>query len=122
MHTRILAKTNGHFPVRPDFGIRPVLLVFTYPTRGHSYGEQIAIIEQLPECLVQVEIVNVWNQLEYAARYGVLYIPTTIVLDAQQRVVTVNPDIVSADELRAQLAQACVNSVHRNSILTGVQG
>ena len=111
MYSRILARLRRH-PAQPSGSAgRPVLLVFTFPGGRHSYGEQIAIVEQLPEGLLNVEIVNAWDQLEFAAMYGVLYVPMTILLDAEQRVVAVNADVIDSETLCAQVKLASAESI-----------
>jgi len=51
-----------------------------------------------------VEIIDVTQQPEVAAQYGVWSLPTTIVLDTQRRVIAINQGVAHEKKLREQLA------------------
>jgi thioredoxin-like negative regulator of GroEL len=51
-----------------------------------------------------VEIIDVTQQPDVAAQYGVWSLPTTIVVDARRAVVAINQGVAPEHKLRAQLA------------------
>lgn len=88
---------------------RPSLLVFTSPTCAPCKLQQLPIIDRLlsdwPK-QVDLEIIDVAERPEVAARYGVWSVPTTIVLDGRRNVVAINQGVASDKKLRGQLEHA----------------
>ncbi len=85
---------------------RSGLLVFTSPTCAPCKLQQLPIIERILldwRDKIEVEIVDVTQQPDVAAQYGVWSLPTTIVLDAQHSVVAINQGVAAEHKLRAQL-------------------
>jgi thioredoxin 1 len=85
---------------------RSVLLVFTSPTCAPCKFQQLPIIDRIladGRDKIEVEIVDVTEQPDVAAQYGVWSLPTTIVLDAQRRVIAINQGVAHEKKLREQL-------------------
>lgn len=90
---------------RADTG-RSTVLVFTSPTCAPCKLQQLPIIDRILvdwRDKIEVEIVDVTEQPDVAAQYGVWSLPTTIVLDAQRRVIAINQGVAQEHKLRAQL-------------------
>ena len=86
---------------------RPLLLVYTFPTYVDDITGQLEAIKTLEHewhDRVDVTIVGAFDQLEDAARYGVMTVPTTILLNACGQVAFINEKVKSAEELRVQAA------------------
>ena len=88
---------------------RAAVLVFTSPTCAPCKLQQLPIID----CIlldwrdkIEVEIVDVTQKPEAAAQYGVWSLPTTIVLDAQRKVIAINQGVAHEHRLREQAARA----------------
>lgn len=87
---------------------RPCLIAFTYPSRRTGSATQISLLEKIKPAWsdrIDFEIVRVWDQLEYAAAFGVWFVPATILLDANQQVVRVNADVLTEAQLCEQFVQ-----------------
>jgi thioredoxin 1 len=85
---------------------RSGLLVFTSPTCAPCKLQQLPIVERVLidwRDKIEVDIIDVTQQPELAAQYGVWSLPTTIVLDAQRKVVAINQGVALEHKLRAQL-------------------
>jgi thioredoxin 1 len=85
---------------------RSGLLVFTSPTCAPCKLQQLPIVDRLLidwRDKIELEIIDVTQQPEVAAQYGVWSLPTTIVLDAQRNVVAINQGVAPEYKLRAQL-------------------
>lgn len=86
----------------------PVLLVFTAPgcsicrRKQHPAMEEVA--EELGEALSVSEI-DATSQPELAAQYGVVTVPSSVVIDASGNVQALNHGYASPDKLRHQLQQ-----------------
>jgi len=88
---------------------RSGLLVFTSPTCAPCKFQQLPIIDRILldwRDKIEVEIVDVTEQPDVAAQYGVWSLPTTIVLDAQRRVIAINQGVALEKKLREQIARA----------------
>jgi len=86
---------------------RATVLVFTSPTCAPCKLQQLPIIDRILvdwRDKIEVEIVDVTEQPDVAAQYGVWSLPTTIVLDAQRRVIAINQGVAHEKKLREQLA------------------
>ena len=85
---------------------RAAVLVFTSPTCAPCKLQQLPIIDRILvdwRDKIEVEIIDVTEKPDVAAQYGVWSLPTTIVLDAQRRVVAINQGVAQEHKLRAQL-------------------
>ncbi len=85
---------------------RSGLLVFTSPTCAPCKLQQLPIVDRILNDWrdkIEVEIIDVTEQSEVAAQYGVWSLPTTIVLDAQRNVVAINQGVAHEKKLRTQL-------------------
>jgi thioredoxin 1 len=86
----------------------PVLLVFTAPgcsickRKQHPAMEEVA--QELGEALSVSEI-DVTSQPELAAQYGVMTVPSSVVIDTNGNVQAINHGFASAEKLRLQLQQ-----------------
>ena len=86
---------------------RSRLLVFTSPTCAPCKLQQLPIIDRLLvdwRDQIEVEVIDVTEQPEVAAQYGVWSLPTTIVLNARREVVAINQGVAHERQLREQLA------------------
>ena len=86
---------------------RSGLLIFTSPTCAPCKLQQLPIIDRVLidwRDKIEVDIIDVTQQPELAAQYGVWSLPTTIVLDAQRKVIAINQGVASEQKLRTQLA------------------
>jgi thioredoxin 1 len=88
---------------------RSGVLVFTSPTCAPCKLQQLPIIDRILvdwRDKIEVEIIDVTQQPEVAAQYGVWSLPTTIVLDAQRRVIAINQGVAHEYKLREQIMRA----------------
>ena len=88
---------------------RAAVLAFTSPTCAPCKLQQLPIIDRILldwHDKIEVEIVDVTVRPEVAAQYGVWSLPTTIVLDAQRKVVAINQGVAHEKKLRDQLTSA----------------
>jgi thioredoxin 1 len=88
---------------------RAALLVFTSPTCAPCKLQQLPVVNQLMvdwRDKMDLSIIDVTEQPDVAKQYGVWSLPTTIVVDAQQRVVAVNQGVAQAKKLREQFERA----------------
>jgi len=88
---------------------RVALLVFTSPTCAPCKLQQLPIVDRIRldwHDKIEVEIVDVTEKPEAAAQYGVWSLPTTIVLDAQRKVIAINQGVAHEHRLREQIARA----------------
>ncbi len=86
---------------------RSGVLVFTSPTCAPCKLQQLPIIDRILvdwHDKIEVEIIDVTEKPEVAAQYGVWSLPTTIVLDAQRKVIAINQGVALEKKLRDQLA------------------
>ena len=94
---------------------RPALLVFTSPTCAPCKLQQMPIVERLMagwrdrthavQFPVDLRVIDVTEQPDTAARFGVWSLPTTIVLDSARRVSAINQGVADEKKLREQLEQ-----------------
>jgi thioredoxin 1 len=88
---------------------RSAVLVFTSPTCAPCKLQQLPIIDRILidwRDKIEVEIIDVTEQPDVAAQYGVWSLPTTIVLDAQRRVIAINQGVAHERKLREQITRA----------------
>ena len=84
---------------------RPSILVFTSPTCGPCKLQQMPILNRLMvdwHDKIDLSVIDVTEQPEVAALYGVWSLPTTIVLDADQQVAAINQGVASDRKLREE--------------------
>ena len=85
---------------------RSTLLVFTSPTCGPCKLQQLPIIDRLMldwRDRMDVRVIDVTEQPEAAAQFGVWSLPTTIVLAADRSVAAINQGVASERKLREQI-------------------
>ena len=88
---------------------RAAVLVFTSPTCAPCKLQQLPIVDRILvdwHDKIDVEIIDVTEQPDVAAQYGVWSLPTTIVLDAQRNLIAINQGVAREKRLRDQLASA----------------
>ncbi len=88
---------------------RAAVLAFTSPMCAPCKLQQLPIIDRILldwHDKIEVEIVDVTAKPEMAAQYGVWSLPTTIVLDAQRKVIAINQGVAHEYRLREQIARA----------------
>jgi len=88
---------------------RPALIVFTSPTCAPCKLQQMPIVDRLMAGWagrVDLRVVDVTEQPDVAARFGVWSLPTTIVLDTGGRVAAINQGTASEQKLGEQLERA----------------
>jgi thioredoxin 1 len=86
---------------------RSTVLAFTSPTCAPCKLQQLPIIDRILadwHDKIEVEIIDVTEEPDVAAQYGVWSLPTTIVLDAQRNVIAINQGVAHEQKLRRQLA------------------
>jgi len=86
-------------------GGRPALIVFTSPTCAPCKLQQMPVVDRLMAGWaerIDLRVVDVTEQPDVAARFGVWSLPTTIVLDAGGRVSAINQGTASEQKLREQ--------------------
>ncbi len=86
---------------------RSAVLVFTSPTCAPCKLQQLPIIDRILvdwRDKIEVEIIDITEKPEVAAQYGVWSLPTTILLDAQRKVIAINQGVALEKKLRDQLA------------------
>ncbi len=91
---------------------RSAVLVFTSPTCAPCKLQQLPIIDRVLvdwRDKIEVDVIDVTEKPEVAAQYGVWSLPTTIVLDAQRKVVAINQGVAHEKKLREQLASTTVS-------------
>ena len=84
---------------------RPALIVFTSPTCAPCKLQQMPVVDRLMAGWaerIDLRVVDVTEQPDVAARFGVWSLPTTIVLDAGGRVSAINQGTASEQKLREQ--------------------
>ncbi len=87
---------------------RPVILYFTTAQCAQCRLQQTPILERLLAELshsVVLRRVDALAHEDLARRYGVLTVPTTVILDAQGRPRAINHGLATAERLREQLRQ-----------------
>ena len=85
---------------------RSTLLVFTSPTCGPCKLQQLPIVDRLMldwRDRIDVRVIDVTEQPEVAAQFGVWSLPTTIVLGADRSVAAINQGVASEWKLREQI-------------------
>ncbi|HBY97950.1 MAG: thioredoxin family protein [Ardenticatenaceae bacterium] len=88
---------------------RPTLLYFSGEWCAPCRYQQAPIIERLRAEMtdhVVIRAVDAVDNAELAARYGVLSVPTTVIISPSGRVVARNTGVVDDGTLRRQLARA----------------
>ena len=97
---------------------RSALLVFTSPTCAPCKLQQLPIVDRILvdwHDKIDVEIIDVTERPDIAAQYGIWSLPTTIVLDAQRKVVAINLGVAHEHQLREQLASTnSYDATHRD--------
>ncbi len=79
----------------------PALLYFTSESCAQCRFQQAPILEQLS---VPIHELDALQHAALAQYYGIMTVPTTVVLDAAQRPVAVNHGLATLPTLRAQTA------------------
>jgi thiol-disulfide isomerase/thioredoxin len=88
---------------------RPVVLGFSGEYCLPCKTQQHPALERLREnfgTMIHVLEVDALDHAQLAARYGVLTVPTTVVLDGRRSVIAINYGVTSADKLSAQVGPA----------------
>ncbi len=89
-----------------DLPARPVVLYFTTPTCSQCRYQQTPILTRLGAVWgddVHVRKVDALEQDGLARHYGILTVPSTVVLAGDRQVVAVNHGLAAADRLAAQI-------------------
>ena len=90
-----------------DLPDRPTVLYFTTPTCSQCRFQQTPILNRLGANWgdqVHVRKVDAIEQEALARHYGILTVPSTVVLDSGRQVVGINHGLASADRLSGQLS------------------
>jgi thioredoxin 1 len=86
---------------------QPVIIGFTgeycAPCRTYQHPALEKLRQQFCETL-HIQEVDALAHAELAQRYGVLTVPTTVVLDGARKVIAINYGVASAEKLRQQVA------------------
>lgn len=90
--------------VRLVDGERPALLYFTTPDCAQCRLQQAPILNQLAAKVdVAIHKLDAVEQETMARFYGIMTVPTTVLLDAQLRPVAVNHGVTPLQRLQAQV-------------------
>jgi thiol-disulfide isomerase/thioredoxin len=85
-------------------GRRPALLYFTTPECAQCRLQQAPILNQLAAKVdIAIHKLDAVEQETLARFYGIMTVPTTIILDAQLRPVAVNHGVAPLQRLQAQI-------------------
>ena len=88
-------------------GTRPAVLYFTTPECAQCRLQQTPILSQLAAKVdVAVHKLDAVEQEALARFYGIMTVPTTVVLDPQLRPVAVNHGVTPLPKLLAQVEQS----------------
>ena len=90
---------------------RPALFVFTSPTCAPCKLQQMPIVDRLMVSLsdrIDLRLIDVTEQPDVAAQFGVWSLPTTIVLDDEGRVEAINQGVASEKKLREQFERLSI--------------
>jgi thiol-disulfide isomerase/thioredoxin len=86
-------------------GETPAILYFATPECAQCRFQQSPILEQLSERVrVAVYAVDAVAQQELASFYGVMTVPSTVVLDPRLQPVAVNHGLATSEKLHRQIA------------------
>lgn len=102
----LLRRINRYAPAYMNNG-KPVLLYFTTPTCMPCKTIQRPAIERLQRELgdgLQVVVIDAAAQPDQASRWGVLSVPTTILLDTAGKPRHINHGIAPVEKLRRQIS------------------
>ncbi len=98
-----------------DLPARPVVLYFTTPTCSQCRFQQTPILAGLGAVWgehVHVRKVDALEQDGLARHYGILTVPSTVVLDDDHQVVAVNHGLAAAERLAAQITPVLMGHGH----------
>lgn len=83
---------------------RPAVLYFTAAGCTQCKFQQSPVLERFAaDTGIAVHTVDALSQAEIAEFYGIMTVPTTIVLDRQRRPVAINPGLAPLQKLRQQI-------------------
>jgi thiol-disulfide isomerase/thioredoxin len=84
---------------------KPAFLYFTTDSCAQCRLQQTPILSQLAASTgVQIHRLDAVSQTDLTKFYGVMTVPTTVLLDRQRRPVAVNHGLASLQKLQAQVA------------------
>jgi thioredoxin-like negative regulator of GroEL len=95
---------------------RATLLVFTSPTCAPCKLQQLPIVKRLMtdwSDRIDLRVIDVTEQPDLAAQFGVWSLPTTIVLDARQQVAAINQGVANEYKLREQFTRVSRSNPRR---------
>jgi thiol-disulfide isomerase/thioredoxin len=105
-----IARVRGSAEVLAGIGLpadgRPVVLGFTGDYCLPCKTQQHPALQQLGQQLgaeIHIRELDALGNTELARRYGVLTVPTTVVLDGRRRVIAINYGVTLAGKLAKQL-------------------
>jgi thioredoxin-like negative regulator of GroEL len=100
-----LAGQSAPEPVAALVKSGPALLYFTTPDCAQCRYQQAPILQQFTSAIgLPVHTVNALEQTDLARHYGIMTVPTTIMLDQQRRPVAINHGLAPLNKLREQAA------------------
>lgn len=98
-----------------DLPSKPSVLYFTTPTCSQCRFQQTPILADLGATwgeYVHVRKVDAVEQDGLARHYGILTVPSTVVLDGDHQVVAVNHGLAVAERLAAQVTPVLTSQTH----------
>ena len=105
-----LARTSDYAELLARHGLprdeRPLVLGFTADDCLPCKTQQHPALERLRTRIgdaADIREVEALQQAELAQRFGVLTVPTTVVLDQRRRIVAINYGVASAEKLAGQV-------------------
>lgn len=100
-----LAGQSAPEPVAALVNNGPALLYFTTPDCAQCRYQQAPILKQFTNAIgLPVHTVNALEQTDLARHYGIMTVPSTIMLDQQRRPVAINHGLAPLQKLREQAA------------------
>ncbi|MCS7222244.1 MAG: thioredoxin family protein [Anaerolineae bacterium] len=105
-HLAALVRRGIAEPGAPGAERLPTILYFTTPDCAQCRLRQTPILEQLLlelDHAIVLRKVDALEREDLARRYGVLTVPTTVILDAAGRPRAINHGLATADRLRRQI-------------------
>ncbi|MFZ1769872.1 MAG: thioredoxin family protein [Caldilinea sp.] len=106
LHALRAVTTPAHLPPGVDGG-KPTVLYFTTAECAQCRLQQTPILMQLQSKIdVAVHKLDAIEQATLAGVYGIMTVPTTVVLDASLRPVAINHGVAPLAKLQGQLTAA----------------
>jgi thiol-disulfide isomerase/thioredoxin len=89
----------------PDSPAMPTLLYFTTDECAQCRFQQRPILERLASAtMLPIVTINAIESQDLARHYGILTVPSTVLLDAQRKPVAINHGLAKLEKLHTQIS------------------